>query len=73
MPCFVCHGCGAALAGHASSGRRRMAHPMPACSQWLDASGRRTSFRAEIYEWQIGSPPGVHSGMPTTLPLLAPS
>lgn len=55
VPRLVCHGCGAALAGHASSGRRRMAHPSPICAQWLDASGRRTSFRAEIYEWQIAA------------------
>ncbi len=27
----------------------------PVCAQWLDASGRRTSFRAEIYEWQIAA------------------
>ncbi len=55
VPRLVCHGCGAALRGHAGSGRRRMAHPSPVCAQWLDASGRRTSFRAEIYEWQIAA------------------
>lgn len=55
VPRLVCHGCGAALAGHASSGRRRMVHPMPVCTQWLAASGRRTGFRAEIYEWQIAA------------------
>ena len=56
VPHLVYHGCGAALAGHASTGRRRMVHPMPVCAQWLAASGRRTGFRAEIYEWQIAAP-----------------
>ena len=32
-----------------------MTHPGPVCAAWLDASGLRTSFRAEIYEWQIAA------------------
>lgn len=32
-----------------------MTHPTPACAAWLDASGRRASFRAEIYEWQVAA------------------
>jgi hypothetical protein len=55
VPRLFCHGCGAALRGHASSGNRRMTHPATVCAAWLDASGRRTSFRAEIYEWQIAA------------------
>jgi hypothetical protein len=55
VPRLVCHGCRAALAGHASTGRRRMVHPTPVCAQWLAASGRRNGFRAEIYEWQIAA------------------
>ena len=53
VPPLFCHGCGAALRRHASSGKRRMTHSATAYGAWLDASGRRTSFRAEIYEWQI--------------------
>jgi hypothetical protein len=52
---LFCHGCGAALSGHASSGRRRMTHSVPVCAQWIEAAGGRTSFRAEIYEWQIAA------------------
>jgi hypothetical protein len=55
VPRLFCHGCGAALRGHASSDNRRMTHPATVCAAWLDASGRRTSFRAEIYEWQIAA------------------
>ena len=39
-----------------------MVHPMPVCAQWLAASGRRTGFRAEIYEWQIAALAGHRAG-----------
>ena len=55
VPHLFCHGCGAALYGHASTGRRRMTHPTPACARWTEAAGGRTSFRAEIYEWQVAA------------------
>ena len=55
VPRLFCHGCGVALHGHASSGRRRMTHPAPACQRWVGAAGGRASFRAEIYEWQIAA------------------
>ena len=55
VPHLFCHGCGAALYGHASTGRRRMTHPAPACARWTEAAGGRTSFRAEIYEWQVAA------------------
>ena len=55
VPRLFCHSCGAALFGHASAGHRRMTHPLPQCQGWTDAAGRRTSFRAEIYEWQISA------------------
>ncbi len=54
-PHLVCHGCGLALYGHASNGRRRMTHPAPVCASWTEAAGSRTSFRAEVYEWQIAA------------------
>ena len=32
-----------------------MTHPAPICQGWIDAAGSRTSFRAEVYEWQIAA------------------
>jgi hypothetical protein len=32
-----------------------MTHPAPVCASWTEAAGTRTSFRAEIYEWQIAA------------------
>ena len=55
VPRLVCHGCGLALYGHASNRRRRMTHPAPVCASWTEAAGTRTSFRAEVYEWQIAA------------------
>ncbi len=55
VPHLVCHGCGLALFGHASNRLRRMTHPAPVCASWMEAAGNRTSFRAEVYEWQIAA------------------
>ena len=55
VPHLVCHGCGLALFGHASNRLRRMTHPAPVCASWMEAAGTRTSFRAEVYEWQIAA------------------
>ncbi|MHB8958465.1 MAG: recombinase family protein [Candidatus Limnocylindrales bacterium] len=55
VPRLVCHGCGLPLFGHASNGRRRMTHPVPVCASWTAAAGSRTSFRAEVYEWQVAA------------------
>ena len=32
-----------------------MTHPAPVCASWMEAAGTRTSFRAEVYEWQIAA------------------
>lgn len=32
-----------------------MTHPAPVCARWTEAAGSRTSFRAEVHEWQIGA------------------
>ena len=32
-----------------------MTHPAPVCASWTEAAGTRTSFRAEVYEWQIAA------------------
>ena len=54
-PRLACHGCGAAMYGHARNGSRRMVHPDPVCASWSQAAGDRLSFRAEVYEWQIAA------------------
>ncbi len=55
IPNLYCHGCGSTLRGHATAGRRRMYHLTPVCASWEEAAGRRASFRAEIYEWQVAA------------------